>query len=76
VERSFRVCQHLFISGALIGGFLLKLLVMGQLDWLLELSGACLCLCFPLLNFSSCSVDAFPIICASGHVHFLNVIVH
>jgi len=46
------------------------LLVIGQLDWLLELSGACLCWGFPLLNFSSCSVDTFPVICLSCHMCF------
>jgi len=44
------------------------LLVIGQLDWLLELSEACLCWGFSLLNFSSCSVDAFPTTCISCHV--------
>jgi len=43
-------------------------------DWLfyqlLELSWTCLCLGFLLLNFSSCSFDAFPVTCVSGHVCF------
>jgi len=46
------------------------LLVIGPLDWLLELSGACLCWGFPLLNFSSCSVDTFPVTCISCHMCF------
>ena len=37
--------------------------MIGQLNWLLELSGVCLCLGFLLLNFSSCSIDAFPVVC-------------
>jgi len=48
------------------------LLVKASCDWLaywlLEVSWTCLC--FLLLNFSSCSVDAFPVKCVSYHVCF------
>ena len=56
-------------SRYLIGCFLL-ILVIGQLNWLLELSGAFLCLVFLVQNFSLCSVDAFPVTCVSCHVCF------
>jgi len=43
-------------------------LVIGSLSSLLELSWTCLG--FLLLNFSSCSFDAFPVTCVSCHVCF------
>jgi len=43
-------------------------LVIGKLNWFLELSWTCLCLGFLLLNFSSCSFDTFPVTCVSCHV--------
>jgi len=59
-EACFRFCQHLSISGVLIGYFLLNPSVIGQSDELLELSVLCLCQSLSLLNFSSCSFCAFP----------------
>jgi len=64
-EACFRFCHHLFISGVLIGCFLLNPPVIGPFDKLLVLSVLCLFQGFSLVNFSSCSFCAFPVMCIS-----------
>jgi len=49
LDVHFRVCQHLFIQGVLIGCRLLSLLVIGSFQKLLETSGVRWCLGLPLM---------------------------
>jgi len=68
-------CRHLLFQVP-DWSFLVEFFCDWSFSWLLELSWGHLHLAPILLSFRSCSVDALPVTCASGHMHFLVVIAH